>query len=232
LNEGPDLKEMVEAAYDDIAPHFAETRNRVWPPTKEFIREISPCRLADLGCGTGRALLEAALQGCTVVGIDSSQGQLDISREQIKINDLSDRIKLIKADLENLPIDNEKFDACIMIAALHHLPDRDSRIRALDEAWRCTRPYGKAQISVWTWDQDRFREIHISRISGDRDPGKLDGPLPGDIMVPWKKGTTALRFYHLYGPGELESEIDESRWTLQRSYFDGRNHWAECIKVP
>ena len=67
----------------------------------------------------------------------------------MEINDLSNRVELMKADLESLPMDDKKFDACIMIAALHHLPDRDSRIRALDEAWRCTRPYGKAQISVW-----------------------------------------------------------------------------------
>jgi SAM-dependent methyltransferase len=61
---------MVKEAYDDIAPHFAQTRENVWPPTKAFIEEVSPCRIGDLGCGTGRALIEAASRGCKVVGVD------------------------------------------------------------------------------------------------------------------------------------------------------------------
>jgi SAM-dependent methyltransferase len=141
-------------------------------------------------------------------------------------------VRLIESDLEVLPLENDELDACIMIASLHHLPDRDSRINVLNEAYRSVRSGGRLQVSVWSWDQDRFRERHLARAEQRRETDELDGPLPGDFMVPWKKGTYRKRFYHLYGPGELESEISDSEWTLQRSYFDGRNHWAECIKVP
>jgi hypothetical protein len=119
-----------------------------------------------------------------------------------------------------------------MIASLHHIPTKVQRTTALDEAFRCTKPGGCLQVSVWTWDQERFRNRHLERISGEREMDHLDGPLPGDFMVPWKRGEERMRFYHLYGPGELEEEVSISNWHLSRSYFDGRNHWVECFKAP
>jgi len=139
---------------------------------------------------------------------------------------------LMEGDLEELPLDDGVLDLCLMIAALHHLPDRKARIRALEEAYRVTADGGSLQVSVWTWDQERFREQHLSRIEGRREPDEHDGPLSGDFMVPWKKGEEAIRFYHLYGPGELEEEVSSTGWTLLRSFFDGRNHWVECLKAP
>lgn len=222
---------MVKEAYNDIAPHFAETRENVWPPTRTFIEEVSPCKIADLGCGTGRSLIEAGSRGCSLVGVDSSERQLEIASSLMISAGINTSVRLIESDLEELPLENGELDAGIMIASLHHLPVRDSRISALNEAYRCIRNGGRLQVSVWTWDQERFKEKHVSRSQGTRELDEFDGPLLGDFMVPWKKGTYQKRFYHLYGPGELEKEIFDSHWILQRSYFDGRNHWAECIKV-
>ena len=95
---------------------------------------------------------------------------------------------------------------------------------------KITRPGGHIQASAWTWDQERFRKDHLSRIDESREAGPQDGPLPGDFLVPWKEGVQRLRFYHLYGPGELESELEEAGWKLIQSYFDGRNHWAEACR--
>ncbi|MBN1539768.1 MAG: methyltransferase domain-containing protein [Candidatus Thermoplasmatota archaeon] len=225
-----DIRKDVRDAYDRIAPFFAETREKVWPPTMELIRERSPCILGDLGCGSGRALIEAARQGCRVVGIDSSEGQLKAAGRVLETGGFKNGPTLLQGDLSSLPLEDRVLDACLMIAVLHHLPQREERVRALEEAFRITRPGGVLQVSVWTHDQDRFRERHLSRIEGRRDQDELDGPLPGDHFVPWKRGSSAMRFYHLYGHGELEHEISMSPWTLQRSFFDGRNHWAECIR--
>ncbi|MEA3559609.1 MAG: class I SAM-dependent methyltransferase [Candidatus Thermoplasmatota archaeon] len=226
------IKEELRGVYDRIAPYFNETRKHLWPPMEQFIDEVSPCTLADLGCGTGRGLLHAASGGCDVKGVDSSKGQIDTASENIEKAGYTKEITLILSDLESLPLDSETIDNSIMIASLHHLPTRESRIKALDEAYRCTRKNGQILVSVWSWDQKRFREQHRSRIEKRREIGELDGPLPGDIMVPWRSGVKEMRFYHLYGPGELDAEIEMSGWTLSRSYFDGRNHWAECVKAP
>ncbi len=232
MKESGPIKRMVEETYDAISPHFAKTRERVWPPTAEFLLERSPCYLGDLGCGTGRALVHAAGMGSTVVGIDSSRGQIDAARKAVLEAALENRVEILRGDLEDLPLPDEILDHCIMIASLHHIPTRAHRIKALDEAYRCTKPEGSLQVSVWTWDQERFRNRHLERINGVREPDANDGPLPGDFIVPWNRGERRMRFYHLYGPGELEEEVSLSNWDLARSYFDGRNHWAECLKVP
>jgi len=227
-----EIKEGVRETYDLIAPHFAPTRDKVWPPTRELIHDLAPCRLGDLGCGTGRALVEAAMQGCRVTGVDSSSGQLDMARRSLERSGKLDEATLLEGDLEQLPLEDGSLDLCLMIAALHHLPNREARVRALDEAYRVTAEGGSLQVSVWTWDQERFRNDHISRMEGEREPDDHDGPLPGDFLVPWKRGVEGTRFYHLYGPGEIENEISMSKWTLLRSFFDGRNHWAESVKAP
>lgn len=226
------IKRSLRETYDAIAPHFSERRKELWAPMKLFIDEVSPCTIADLGCGAGRSLIYAANKGCTVIGIDTSSGQLEMAAKNLRDEGVEEKVELIRSDLEELDMKDECWDHCMIIASLHHIPDRIGRIRSLDEAHRCTEHKGRILISVWSWDQERFREDHLSRINGERIIGELDGPEPGDVYVPWKEGVTRLRFYHLYGPGELEDEIASSRWSLSRSYFDGRNHWAECIKDP
>jgi SAM-dependent methyltransferase len=166
------------------------------------------------------------------VGIDSSQRQIGTAKKVVKEAGFEERIELKKGDLEELPLSDDVLDHCMMIASLHHIPTKVQRVRALDEAYRCTKPGGFLQVSVWTWDQERFRNRHLDRINGAREPDVLDGPMPGDFLVPWKMGERRNRFYHLYGPGELEGEVSASKWSIIRSYFDGRNHWVECFKAP
>jgi ubiquinone/menaquinone biosynthesis C-methylase UbiE len=216
----------IEETYDSISSSFSVHRRDLWPPMEEFLKEADPpCTVLDIGCGTGRALKASLDRGFSVIGVDLSQNQLEEARKLVG-ND----VKLIKADARSIPLPDSSADRILMIAVLHHLPDRGARIEALREAKRILREGGKALISVWSWDQDRFRERHLSRIRGERQTDAEDGPLPGDFLIPWKDKVKAMRFYHLYGPGELEAEAKEAGWIVQRSYFDGKNCWIEVIK--
>lgn len=226
---GPDGRPVAppsaEEAYDAISPYFKDRRRELWPPMKQFIDEVSPCVLLDIGCGTGRALKYALEKGCTVTGLDVSVKQLEAVRKDLKAAD--DMLGLIQADMRDIPVKDSSFDAVMMIASVHHLMAVDDRTQALREALRVTRDGGRFMVSAWTWDQERFRERHLSRLSG-RTLDEFDGPAPGDFLVPWKDGVEVLRSYHLYGPGELEGEVREAGWNVVRAYFDGRNHWVEA----
>jgi SAM-dependent methyltransferase len=224
---GPKRAPDVESTYDAIAGAFSRHRRDLWPPMRAFLEEAKPpCWVIDIGCGNGRSLKAAMDLGLSVFGIDASANQLEEARRLV-----GDKAELIKADMRRIPLPDESADRILMIASLHHLPDRGSRIDALREAKRLARPGCRALISVWTWDQDRFRQRHLSRIRGERPVDDGDGPLPGDFLVPWKDQVDAMRFYHLFGPGELEEEAREAGWTIQRSYFDGSNHWVEAIRT-
>lgn len=225
-----DVRDEVESAYDDISPYFSRKRQRLWPPIGSFLGSLEPGYLIDIGCGTGRVLIAAIRKGWKCVGLDISKGQLDTARSNLADANMYEGFELIRSGMESIPFEGGRFDAACMIASLHHLPNTDSRIEALKESSRVLRNGGKMLVSVWTWDQERFRNDHISRIKGSRQPNDLDGPLPGDFYVPWKDGTVRNRFYHLFGPGELEGEVALSGLIIQRSYFDGRNHWVEAIK--
>ena len=45
----------VQSVYNDIAPHFNQTRTYIWPKVKEYIESLPPWSVVlDVGCGNGR----------------------------------------------------------------------------------------------------------------------------------------------------------------------------------
>ncbi len=225
-----DIRRSIERTYDSIAPFFVKHREEVWPPSRSLLDDIAPCIIADIGCGTGRLIALAVSKGCHVIGMDLSSGQLDTARKFLSDMGIGSSFDLIKCDMEMIPLPDSSVNAVFMIASLHHLEDRSSRRKALMEACRILEPGGVIQISVWSWDQERFRERHLNRIFGKRELDEMDGEYSGDLLVPWNDGRKELRFYHLYGPGEIEEEMSGTGFSLIRSFFDGRNHWVEAVK--
>lgn len=187
--------------------------------------------LLDLGCGSGRAIMAGLTRGYRVIGVDISQGQIDEAHRSLSIMK-GTKYELIKADMRSVPLEDGASHRTLSIASLHHLPDRVSRISALREALRLTADDGMLLVSVWSWDQDRFRDRYLSLIRGDREADELDGPDPGDTLVPWNDGVRAVRFYHLYGHTELDLDVISAGWSIIRSYFDGMNHWVEARTRP
>jgi SAM-dependent methyltransferase len=58
--------------------------------------------LLELGCGTGRVALPLAEAGYQVVGIDRSQGMLDVAARHVASGRLGDKITLVHADMRRL----------------------------------------------------------------------------------------------------------------------------------
>lgn len=50
-------KEHVYEVYEKIAPHFSNTRYKMWPKVEEFMNSVPPGSIvADVGCGNGKYL--------------------------------------------------------------------------------------------------------------------------------------------------------------------------------
>ncbi len=138
---------MSEENFDAIAGEYDETL----PPhvvqhylDKRVAFIVANCprgRLLDVGCGTGVLAGRLAEAGYEVVGLDPSQGMLDVMA-----SDHPD-VEGVRGFGNHLPFEDASFDVVTTIAALHHVADPDAVHGTLVEIARVTRPGGR--IVIW-----------------------------------------------------------------------------------
>ena len=209
-------KADIRATYERIAVSFAATRREPWPEVRSFIDRLPPESVVlDVGCGNGRHTKTLAAGGHSVVAVDFSRDLLTIGRHDVAKSGVHTRVAWVEADATTLPVHSDSFDACVCVALLHHLPDREARIAALEEIGRILRPDSPVLLSVWARDQKRFEAVPPVH------PGAN-----GDVIVPWTMpdGTSVPRFYHLFREGELERMIIEAGLHGER-FFRGAGNW-------
>jgi len=116
-------KEQVAAMFDNISSkydflnHFLSLGIDIqW--RRKAIRMLSgdhPRRILDVATGTGDFAIEALkLNPDKVVGIDISQGMLEVGHQKVKKRNLEGKVELQLGDSENLPYEDNKFDAVIV----------------------------------------------------------------------------------------------------------------------
>lgn len=103
----------------------------------------------DIGCGLGRtASYLAKTYGCRVVGVDLSQDMVDRSRERARKEGVEDRVVFRVADAQNLPFEDETFDAVIGESVTLFVADKP---QAASEYVRVTKPGGYVGFNETTW---------------------------------------------------------------------------------
>jgi ubiquinone/menaquinone biosynthesis C-methylase UbiE len=194
---------QTEKTWDTIAHSFDATRKKTWYHVEKFINTLSGCRMiADLGCGNGRHLVLCTKHCHFAIGIDISKNLLHISKRNM-IKKHLENVDFIHGNLCILPVKNSICNAVIYIAALHNIKARNNRIHSLKEVKRILKADGKALISVWSREQERFRNCFNDHQDGQ---GEL-----GDIMVSWKQNNLVIpRFYHLYTKEEFINDLQQS----------------------
>lgn len=116
-----------------------------------LIEEFSPTGLiADLGCGTGRALVPLCRLGHSGLAIDLSDHMLRIVREKGEEEDLD--IECLKANLVDLSpelVADETFDyAMCMFSTLGMIRGSANRLKMMHHAFRILQPGGRLVIHV------------------------------------------------------------------------------------
>lgn len=74
----------------------------------------------DAGTGTGRFAIYLAKMGKKVVALDQSAEMLEVARKKSDEHGVSGRIEFIQGDLEDLPLNENSFDAIVSIHVLVH----------------------------------------------------------------------------------------------------------------
>lgn len=110
------------------------------------VLENAPRRVLEVGCGPGEAAATIAASGADVEAIDISERMVELARAR----GISARV----GDVQELPFEDESFDAALAAWMLYHVPDVE---RGLSELARVLRP-GGTLVAV-TNRVDHLREL-------------------------------------------------------------------------
>lgn len=106
-----------------------------------ILQASQPKVILDVATGTGDfALATLPLKPEKVVGVDISEGMLEVGRKKVKAKGAENIIELRWGDSENLPFEENKFDAAIVAFGVRNFENLE---KGLSEIQRVLRPGGK-----------------------------------------------------------------------------------------
>jgi SAM-dependent methyltransferase len=157
---------------------------------------VTPGRLLDLGCGTGRLAIDFARRGFVVLGVDLSAEMLRVAAE--KAGQAGVAVEFLKANLVELDgLADASFDyAACLFSTLGMIDGAANRRRAVGHAYRLLRPGGRFLLHVhnrWFhfWDKEGRKWL-----LGDLAHSVAGSPSAGDRMMPAHQGVAGLTLHH------------------------------------
>lgn len=145
-------KEQVAAMFDNISSkydflnHFLSLGiDIIWRKKAiNYLKTLEPKSILDVATGTGDFAIESLkLSPQKVTGIDISTGMLEVGRKKIQAMGVTNRIELIEGDSENIPFEDNIFDAVIVAFGVRNFENLDT---GLSEMYRVLRKGGKVVI--------------------------------------------------------------------------------------
>lgn len=109
-----------------------------------LLKKDQPRLILDIATGTGDFAIESLkLNPDKVIGVDISEGMLNMGKEKLKRRKLDDKIELQMGDSEKLLFDDNKFDAVIVSFGVRNFENLE---KGLADMYRVLRPGGKTVI--------------------------------------------------------------------------------------
>ena len=145
-------KEEVAEMFDNISKrydflnHFLSLGiDKLWRrKAVRQLKDLRPKRILDLATGTGDfAIAALKLNPDEVVGVDISQGMLDMGIQKMKKRGHDKIVKMQLADSEKLPFEDASFDARTVGFGVRNYENLE---KGLSDMLRILRPGGKAVI--------------------------------------------------------------------------------------
>ena len=139
-------KEQVARMFDNISSrydflnHFLSLGiDKGWRKKAiRLLKAANPKLMLDVATGTGDFAVEALrLNPDKIIGVDISEGMLEMGRKKILKRGLSNKIELRSGDSENLPFEENKFDAVTVAFGVRNFENLE---RGLQEIFRVLKP--------------------------------------------------------------------------------------------
>lgn len=141
-------KQQVTQMFDTISKEY-DGLNRVisfgidvkWrKKVVDIVAQHQPKNILDIATGTGDLAISLAKTSAEeIIGLDISPGMLEVGRKKITQKQLDSKIKMIVGDSENLPFDDDSFDAITVAFGVRNFENLE---KGLAEIFRVLKPNG------------------------------------------------------------------------------------------
>jgi ubiquinone/menaquinone biosynthesis C-methylase UbiE len=150
---------MPHVPYDDFADIYDAWCDSV-PITKQnlpFYVELMAASsgvVVELGVGNGRICIEVAKRGRRVVGVDSSEGILELCRTRAIEAGMEDRLELVSGDFRDFEIPEPAEVITMPFHAIGHLLTKEDKLIALRNVHRQLVSGGRFVFDHFIFDPD------------------------------------------------------------------------------
>ena len=148
----------------------------LWQAMLEAAQVSAGTSLLDAGCGAGGAARLAAERGAAVSGLDAAEGLLAFARASVP--DAEFRV----GDIQELPYEDDTFDAVIAANSIQYTSDR---VASLRELRRVCKPGGRIVASLFG-PPEKVAFAAIFKALGNAMPGPPKGGGPFELSMPGK----------------------------------------------
>ena len=198
----------VKEVYEEIAPHFSNTRSYKWSWVIDFLDSLKTDSIVyDLGCGNGRNMDHGSLK---FIGIDNCESFVSICK--------SKNFSVINSNITKIPLNNNSADAIICIAVFHHLSSVENRVQSLLEMKRLIKPGGKILISTWSINQPQKTRRTFNNY--------------GNNIVLWNSyGKVYERYYYIFKLDEIKELIKKVGLIIINYEYSCGNEIFSLMKI-
>lgn len=138
--------DRIAARYDLLNRLISMGADRAW--RRRLVASLGSVDdgvVLDVATGTADVAIAVArtYPRCKVVGLDPSEGMLQVGRRKVAARGLGGRIELLRGDAQHLPLQDGRVAASCIAFGIRNVPDRGQSLR---EMARVTRRHGRVAV--------------------------------------------------------------------------------------
>jgi demethylmenaquinone methyltransferase/2-methoxy-6-polyprenyl-1,4-benzoquinol methylase len=140
-----DMFDNISHRYDFLNHFLSFGIDKSWRrKAVKMIASVNPKKILDIATGTGDfAIASLKLKPTEIIGVDISNGMLDMGREKMKKKGYDNIITLTYGDSESMPFETDSFDAITVGFGVRNFENLE---KGLSEMLRVLKPGGKAAV--------------------------------------------------------------------------------------
>jgi SAM-dependent methyltransferase len=220
---------VPDSAYDAIARLYDAWSVSVTEDVEFYVAQARAAGgpVVELGVGTGRIAVPTAVAGIPVIGVDSSQGMLEVAAEAARAAGVSELVDLRLGDLRHPPVEERVALVTSPFRAFLHMATERDRLAALAAARDLLLPGGRFVFDVFAPSREDIEDTDGRWL--EREPGIWEradwdeGERTLTLSVRGVESETTMRLAWL---SELEWRdlLERSGFEIVACYgwFDGR----------